>query len=127
MKLSKSSQAICVITVPNIIHCHLQGFSAGLKHKRFVPYSECSLEFCFLFQERQRLETILNICAEFNKNDGPNVMGVCRPSMTQRQRESDEENLREECSSTESTHQDMRTPHNLQNGDNTQVRASPPV
>ncbi|XP_034166502.1 pleckstrin homology-like domain family B member 1 isoform X12 [Pangasianodon hypophthalmus] len=71
--------------------------------------------------ERQRLETILNLCAEYNKNDGPSVMGVSRPTVTQRQRESDEENLREECSSTESTHQDMRTPHNLQNGDNTQL------
>ncbi|XP_060799742.1 pleckstrin homology-like domain family B member 1 isoform X3 [Neoarius graeffei] len=67
--------------------------------------------------ERQRLETILNLCAEYNKNDGPSVMGVTRPTVMQRQRESDEENLREECSSTESTHQDMRTPHNLQNGD----------
>lgn len=55
-------------------------------------------------------------------------MGVARPTVTQKQRDSDEENLREECSSTESTHQDMRTPHNLQNGDKeTQVRASPPV
>ncbi|MCJ8739940.1 hypothetical protein PDJAM_G00053090 [Pangasius djambal] len=69
--------------------------------------------------ERQRLETILNLCAEYNKNDGPSVIAVSRPAVTQRQRESDEENLREECSSTESTHQDMRTPHNLQNGDNT--------
>ncbi|KAM9469182.1 pleckstrin homology-like domain family B member 1 isoform 6-T7 [Clarias gariepinus] len=67
--------------------------------------------------ERQRLETILHLCAEYNKNDGPNVMGVSRPTLTQMQRESDEENLREECSSTESTHQNMRTPHNLQNGD----------
>ncbi|XP_060744363.1 pleckstrin homology-like domain family B member 1 isoform X1 [Tachysurus vachellii] len=71
--------------------------------------------------ERQRLETILNLCAEYNKSDGPSVMGVSRPTMTQRQRESDEENLREECSSTESTHQDRRTPNNLQNGDNTQL------
>lgn len=28
----------------------------------------------------------------------------------QKQRESDEENLKEECSSTESTHQEVRTP-----------------
>ncbi|KAI5098773.1 pleckstrin-like-like domain family B member 1 isoform X16, partial [Silurus meridionalis] len=74
--------------------------------------------------ERQRLETILNLCAEYNKNDVPDMMGVSQLSRTQRQRESDEENLREECSSTESTHQDMRTPHNLQNGESTQVRAS---
>ncbi|KAF5908191.1 pleckstrin homology-like domain family B member 1 isoform X7, partial [Clarias magur] len=67
--------------------------------------------------ERQRLETILHLCAEYNKNDGPGVMGMSRPTLTQRQRESDEENLREECSSTESTHQNMRTPHSLQNGD----------
>ncbi|XP_047676643.1 pleckstrin homology-like domain family B member 1 isoform X3 [Tachysurus fulvidraco] len=71
--------------------------------------------------ERQRLETILNLCAEYNKNDGPSVMGLPRPTMIQRQRESDEENLREECSSTESTHQDRRTPNSLQNGDNTQL------
>ncbi|KAF7699892.1 hypothetical protein HF521_002850 [Silurus meridionalis] len=71
--------------------------------------------------ERQRLETILNLCAEYNKNDVPDMMGVSQLSRTQRQRESDEENLREECSSTESTHQDMRTPHNLQNGESTQM------
>ncbi|XP_056139901.1 pleckstrin homology-like domain family B member 1 isoform X3 [Lampris incognitus] len=88
--------------------------------------------------ERQRLETILNLCAEYNKSDGSAVetlesgrMGFpgadscgLRPSMenvlggtphssmqrlAQRQRESDEENLKEECSSTESTHQEVRT------------------
>ncbi|KAG7322138.1 hypothetical protein KOW79_014996 [Hemibagrus wyckioides] len=75
--------------------------------------------------ERQRLETILNLCAEYNKNDVPSMMGVSRPSVTQRRRESDEENLREECSSTESTHQDRRTPNNLQNGDNTQLEEMP--
>ncbi|XP_071883748.1 pleckstrin homology-like domain family B member 1 isoform X8 [Anas platyrhynchos] len=76
--------------------------------------------------ERQRLETILNLCAEYTKTDGaelghaprllagdgdagrqaprgaPEELGVLR------QRESlersDEENLKEECSSTESTH-----------------------
>ncbi|XP_053502381.1 pleckstrin homology-like domain family B member 1 isoform X2 [Ictalurus furcatus] len=71
--------------------------------------------------ERQRLETIMNLCAEYNKNDEPSLLGVSRPTVTQRQRESDEENLREECSSTESTHQDIRTPYNLQNGDNMQL------
>uniref|UniRef100_A0A4W5RUV8 Pleckstrin homology-like domain family B member 1 n=1 Tax=Hucho hucho TaxID=62062 RepID=A0A4W5RUV8_9TELE len=90
--------------------------------------------------ERQRLETILNLCAEYNKGDGPlggeaeGRMGFpgglgpgeaarrpsmdslagsssLRRSMAQRQqRESDEENLKEECSSTESTHQEVRTP-----------------
>ncbi|TSQ46616.1 Pleckstrin homology-like domain family B member 1 [Bagarius yarrelli] len=74
--------------------------------------------------ERQRLETILNLCAEYNKNDGPGVMGVSKTIVSQRQRESDEENLREECSSTESTHQDMRTPNSLQNGDNIRERAN---
>ncbi|XP_048839311.1 pleckstrin homology-like domain family B member 1 isoform X6 [Brienomyrus brachyistius] len=76
--------------------------------------------------ERQRLETILNLCAEYNKSDGPSMDGagrlgfpgesggVGRPSMEMvgaaplrappRPRESDEENLKEECSSTESTH-----------------------
>ncbi|XP_031734903.1 pleckstrin homology-like domain family B member 1 [Anarrhichthys ocellatus] len=97
--------------------------------------------------ERQRLETILNLCAEYNKGEtsgldplvsgrtgfpgGGSVDGSCRrPSpenvpggttmvssssaaalrLLQRQRESDEENLKEECSSTESTHQEVRTP-----------------
>ncbi|KAK2847483.1 hypothetical protein Q5P01_010482 [Channa striata] len=83
--------------------------------------------------ERQRLETILNLCAEYNKGESAgldplglgrtgladgsgqrqsleNVLGV--PSspaalrLAQRQRDNDEENLREECSSTESTHQE---------------------
>nr|XP_015192988.1 PREDICTED: pleckstrin homology-like domain family B member 1 isoform X15 [Lepisosteus oculatus] len=77
--------------------------------------------------ERQRLETILNLCAEYNKADlapgaeagrmgFPGEAGGRRPSVEvgvspahrgpPRQRESDEENLKEECSSTESTHQE---------------------
>uniref|UniRef100_A0A1A7XEH8 PHLB2 n=1 Tax=Iconisemion striatum TaxID=60296 RepID=A0A1A7XEH8_9TELE len=88
--------------------------------------------------ERQRLETILTLCAEYNKDDSmgldplgsgrmgfpgslahdsgrrpsvENVFGGTQSSPTmsrlaQRQRESDEENLKEECSSTESTHQE---------------------
>lgn len=91
-------------------------------------------------QERQRLETILNLCAEYNKGESPgldplgsgrtgfpggltdgfgrrpsmeNVLGGTPSSaalrLAQRQRESDEENLKEECSSTESTHQEVRT------------------
>ncbi|XP_035770943.1 pleckstrin homology-like domain family B member 1 [Neolamprologus brichardi] len=80
--------------------------------------------------ERQRLETILNLCAEYNKGEGPGLDPLClgrsgfpgclenAPGGTassntlrlaQRQRESDEENLKEECSSTESTHQEVRT------------------
>uniref|UniRef100_A0A3P9PHG0 Pleckstrin homology-like domain family B member 1 n=1 Tax=Poecilia reticulata TaxID=8081 RepID=A0A3P9PHG0_POERE len=91
--------------------------------------------------ERQRLETILTLCAEYNKGESvgldplgsgrlgfPGCLGDCsgrRPSLenllggtptspaalrlAQRQRESDEENLKEECSSTESTHQEVRT------------------
>uniref|UniRef100_A0A3P8S1V0 Pleckstrin homology-like domain family B member 1 n=1 Tax=Amphiprion percula TaxID=161767 RepID=A0A3P8S1V0_AMPPE len=88
--------------------------------------------------ERQRLETILNLCAEYNKGESPgldplgsgrtgfpglsdgtarrpsmeNVLGGMPTSaslrLAQRQRESDEENLKEECSSTESTHQEVR-------------------
>ncbi|NXT74398.1 PHLB1 protein, partial [Zapornia atra] len=79
--------------------------------------------------ERQRLETILNLCAEYTKTDGgePGDMrrllvsdteagrrtprGAATPGRVAeelRQRESlersDEENLKEECSSTESTH-----------------------
>ncbi|XP_068173129.1 pleckstrin homology-like domain family B member 1 isoform X4 [Antennarius striatus] len=87
--------------------------------------------------ERQRLETILNLCAEYNKGEstgleppGPGrmgfpgglmdslgqkasvetVLGGITPSasirLLQKQRESDEDNLKEECSSTESTHQE---------------------
>ncbi|KAJ8397186.1 hypothetical protein AAFF_G00440200 [Aldrovandia affinis] len=83
--------------------------------------------------ERQRLETILSLCAEYNKGDAPGAEGGRmgfpgmmtpppgdgagrRPPMElagcvslrgpQRQRESDEENLKEECSSTESTQQE---------------------
>ncbi|XP_054901697.1 pleckstrin homology-like domain family B member 1 isoform X2 [Poeciliopsis prolifica] len=88
--------------------------------------------------ERQRLETILTLCAEYNKGESvgldplgsgqlgfPGSLGDFsgrRPSLenllggtptspaalrlAQRQRESDEENLKEECSSTESTHQE---------------------
>ncbi|XP_065594451.1 pleckstrin homology-like domain family B member 1 isoform X1 [Cyrtonyx montezumae] len=76
--------------------------------------------------ERQRLETILNLCAEYTKTDGSELLpghvdaGRRAPRGTAglgraaeelgvlRQRESlersDEENLKEECSSTESTH-----------------------
>ncbi|KAL4608627.1 pleckstrin homology-like domain family B member 1 [Arapaima gigas] len=79
--------------------------------------------------ERQRLETILNLCAEYNKGDvhGGEAGSLAFPGMggstvssgrqtgemagmsgrvAMRQRESDEENLKEECSSTESTHQE---------------------
>ncbi|NXV35849.1 PHLB1 protein, partial [Rissa tridactyla] len=79
--------------------------------------------------ERQRLETILNLCAEYSKTDGSEVgdvqrllagevdagrrvprgaVALGRATKELRQRESleksDEENLKEECSSTESTH-----------------------
>ncbi|KAF0030290.1 hypothetical protein F2P81_017021 [Scophthalmus maximus] len=87
-----------------------------------------------IMRERQRLETILNLCAEYNKGEsdplGPGRTsfpgGLAdgsgrRPSvenvfvgnsssaslrLAQRLRESDDENLKEECSSTESTHQE---------------------
>lgn len=81
-------------------------------------------------QERQRLETILNLCAEYSKGDpgvaeagkagfpfvglgGAYGRGPCvdaGASVEQTQPESDEENLREESSSTESTHQEVRPP-----------------
>ncbi|KAM6400359.1 pleckstrin homology-like domain family B member 1 [Rhynochetos jubatus] len=79
--------------------------------------------------ERQRLETILNLCAEYTKTDGTELsdahrllagdagagqraprdaVSPGRAAKELRQRESlersDEENLKEECSSTESTH-----------------------
>lgn len=95
---------------------------------------------CLVLKERQRLETILNLCAEYNKGENSsidplssartgfpgvqgdglgrspsmeNVLGGTPSSaalrLLQKQRESDEENLKEECSSTESTHQEVRT------------------
>ncbi|XP_063211435.1 pleckstrin homology-like domain family B member 1 isoform X12 [Chroicocephalus ridibundus] len=79
--------------------------------------------------ERQRLETILHLCAEYSKTDGSEAgdvqrllagevdagrrvprgaVALGRAAKELRQRESleksDEENLKEECSSTESTH-----------------------
>ncbi|XP_057234999.1 pleckstrin homology-like domain family B member 1 isoform X2 [Malurus melanocephalus] len=79
--------------------------------------------------ERQRLETILNLCAEYTKTDGTEpgnvhkllasdtdagrwvprgAMAAGHAVQELQQRESlersDEENLKEECSSTESTH-----------------------
>ncbi|NXL11961.1 PHLB1 protein, partial [Mesembrinibis cayennensis] len=79
--------------------------------------------------ERQRLETILNLCAEYTKTDSTEpgdvhrllagdadagqrvprgAVALGRAAKELRQRESlersDEENLKEECSSTESTH-----------------------
>lgn len=84
-------------------------------------------------QERQRLETILNLCAEYTKTDGTEpgdvhrllagdtdagrrvprgAVALGRAAEELRQRESlersDEENLKEECSSTESTHHEVR-------------------
>ncbi|KAL9825957.1 pleckstrin homology-like domain family B member 1 isoform 2-T2 [Geothlypis trichas] len=79
--------------------------------------------------ERQRLETILNLCAEYTKTDGTEpgdthrllagdtdaaqwvprsamALGHAVEELQQREsvERSDEENLKEECSSTESTH-----------------------
>ncbi|NWU99610.1 PHLB1 protein, partial [Upupa epops] len=79
--------------------------------------------------ERQRLETILNLCAEYTKTDGAEpgdvrqllpgeadtgrrvprgavALGLAAEELRQREslERSDEENLKEECSSTESTH-----------------------
>ncbi|NXX32886.1 PHLB1 protein, partial [Nicator chloris] len=79
--------------------------------------------------ERQRLETILNLCAEYTKTDGTEpgdvhrllagdtdagqwvprgavALGYAVEELQQREslERSDEENLKEECSSTESTH-----------------------
>ncbi|XP_059207999.1 pleckstrin homology-like domain family B member 1 [Centropristis striata] len=74
--------------------------------------------------ERQRLETILNLCADYNHEDSAaelaevvrsgllgGAAGTCLDSAggvdrTQRVRENDEETQREESSSTESTHQE---------------------
>ncbi|XP_037265794.1 pleckstrin homology-like domain family B member 1 isoform X7 [Falco rusticolus] len=79
--------------------------------------------------ERQRLETILNLCAEYTKTDGTElgdvhwrlagdtdpgrqvprgavILGRVAEELRQREslERSEEENLKEECSSTESTH-----------------------
>ncbi|NWX37727.1 PHLB1 protein, partial [Notiomystis cincta] len=83
--------------------------------------------------ERQRLETILNLCAEYTKTDGTEpddvhrlltgdtdagqwaprgamALGHAVEELQQREslERSDEENLKEECSSTESTHHEVR-------------------
>uniref|UniRef100_A0A8C6JFE9 Pleckstrin homology-like domain family B member 1 n=1 Tax=Melopsittacus undulatus TaxID=13146 RepID=A0A8C6JFE9_MELUD len=83
--------------------------------------------------ERQRLETILNLCAEYTKTDstelgdvhqllagdagagrrvprGAVALGCAAEELRQREslERSDEENLKEECSSTESTHHEVR-------------------
>ncbi|NWV34057.1 PHLB1 protein, partial [Grantiella picta] len=83
--------------------------------------------------ERQRLETILNLCAEYTKTDGTEpgnthrllagdtdagrwvprgamALGHTVEELQQREslERSDEENLKEECSSTESTHHEVR-------------------
>uniref|UniRef100_A0A3B5K8B5 Pleckstrin homology-like domain family B member 1 n=1 Tax=Takifugu rubripes TaxID=31033 RepID=A0A3B5K8B5_TAKRU len=80
-------------------------------------------------QERQRLESILSLCAEYNLEDGAGELaeamrngllgGSTAPFLDtgrglsfhdvdnlQRSTENDEETQREECSSTESTHQE---------------------
>ncbi|XP_051521495.1 pleckstrin homology-like domain family B member 1 isoform X2 [Myxocyprinus asiaticus] len=100
--------------------------------------------------ERQRLETILNLCAEYNKGDGPagdlarmgisgldsgEGLNVRQPSMdsvsstslrvAQRHRESQEENLKQDCNSTESAQQDRQAPTVLLNGQNGQSEDSP--
>ncbi|XP_064360181.1 pleckstrin homology-like domain family B member 1 isoform X1 [Dromaius novaehollandiae] len=59
--------------------------------------------------ERQRLETILSLCAEYTRPDGAEpAEGPAGRQAPLRHGESlersDEENLKEECSSTESTH-----------------------
>ncbi|XP_041890316.1 pleckstrin homology-like domain family B member 1 isoform X3 [Corvus kubaryi] len=85
--------------------------------------------------ERQRLETILNLCAEYTKTDGTEpgdvhrllagdtdagrwvprgamALGHAVEELQQREilERSDEENLKEECSSTESTHHEHEKP-----------------
>uniref|UniRef100_A0A8C6L858 Pleckstrin homology-like domain family B member 1 n=1 Tax=Nothobranchius furzeri TaxID=105023 RepID=A0A8C6L858_NOTFU len=79
--------------------------------------------------ERQRLETILNLCAEYNQVDssagleGSGLLGGAGDSepgggaspqgadWAQKPKENDEENQREESSSTESTHQEPTASH----------------
>lgn len=81
-------------------------------------------------QERQRLESILSLCAEYNIEDGAAELGEAMRNgllgdstaafldtgrglsfqdvdKLQRPTENDEEIQREECSSTESTHQEV--------------------
>ena len=76
------------------------------------------LVLCDVPQERQRLETILNLCAEYNKPDvgglgelGPSMdaLRVGSPRTIRRQRGSMEENHREDCSSVEMTQQEVRS------------------
>lgn len=96
-------------------------------------HPESELSACVVcVQERQRLETILSLCAEYNKGDlvvdmeteragqfprtdsqrpGLDLVGVAvqrAHAHTHRLGECDDENLKEECSSTESQHQEVR-------------------
>lgn len=108
-------------------HKDTQSWSATrsiLQAASFIGSQTCPL------QERQRLETILSLCAEYNLEDGAvelaDVMtngllggttvtfldtgrGLSLQDVDKLQRptENDEETLGEECSSTESTHQEV--------------------
>uniref|UniRef100_A0A7N9AM73 Pleckstrin homology-like domain, family B, member 1a n=1 Tax=Mastacembelus armatus TaxID=205130 RepID=A0A7N9AM73_9TELE len=96
---------------------------------RLSVISGYDLTIVGFFEERQRLETILNLCAEYNHDDGAvdlaevvrsgllgSVKGNCSDTgggmafqgvdRPQGERENDEETQREESSSTESTHQE---------------------
>ncbi|XP_056612567.1 pleckstrin homology-like domain family B member 1 isoform X2 [Triplophysa dalaica] len=92
--------------------------------------------------ERQRLETILNLCAEYNKGDGPpgdlGRMGVSglgsreglnvrRPSVESMNSISSrvaQRYLKEDCNSSEGTQLNGRNPTGLLNGQNGQAEDS---
>lgn len=113
------------------VQVRIQVATVGTGFCLFLPQHVLDGDRSFL-QERQRLETILNLCAEYTKTDGTEpgdthrllagdtdagqwvprsamALGHAVEGLQQREsvERSDEENLKEECSSTESTHHEV--------------------
>lgn len=109
-----------------MLQCHSRTVEANLRYH--LQYQTARLRLASLLQERQRLETILNLCADYNHEDSAaelvrsvllgGATGTCLDTgagmslqgvdKSQRVRENDEEMQREESSSTESTHQEVK-------------------
>lgn len=115
---------------PNGTMSHKDAQSCSAIRSPWLAASIIRCQTCPL-QERQRLETILSLCAEYNLEDGAAELagamtngllggttaialdpgrGLSHQDVDKLQRltENDEETLGEECSSTESTHQEVR-------------------
>lgn len=122
------------IALCNVASQHVGPYSGGHHWHRALLLPQHVLDGnCSSSQERQRLETILNLCAEYTKTDGTEpgdvhrllsgdtdasqwvprgamALGHAVEELQQGEslERSDEENLKEECSSTESTHHEVR-------------------